>query len=144
MSVFKGKLEASKGSVPTSNSIKSLIPSLSSSSSSILMSPSLSLSRGILELSSGSLPPITSVASRKPSPSSSVSMLFPIPSASVSVHSVGSAGKASSESITPSLSKSPSELEPEEPPDTLQTFKSSVIVIFTVVEAVFPDESVIV
>ena len=58
------------------------------------------------------------------------------------------AGKASKVSITPSLSVSRVESPPDplEPPETggaLHTCKSSVMVIFTVVEAVFPELSVI-
>ena len=89
------------------------------------------------------------MVSKKPSPSSSISKLSPIPSLSVSVHSEGSLGNASEVSSTPSLSLSRLELpqlDPPEPGDTSgvpQTWRSSVMVIFTVVEAVFPELSVI-
>ena len=93
------------------------------------------------------MPAITSTLSSKPSLSSSGSELFPIPSPSVSTHSDGSKGKASKLSLTPSPSVSTTgELPP--PPGAggvgiiLHVLKSSVTVIFTVVEAVFPEESV--
>ena len=69
--------------------------------SSPSMSPSLSES-----LFNGSVPFIISSLSSTPSSSSSVSALFPIPSISVSMNSLGSRGKASSLSSTPSPSVS--------------------------------------
>ena len=123
-------------------------PSLSSSGSKISIIPSLSVSIGKLRISNGSVPAITSILSSKPSLSSSGSELFPIPSPSVSTHSKGSRGNASTLSSTPSPSVSTT-TEPLPPPPgaggvgiELQVLKSSVTVIFTVVEAVFPEVSV--
>ena len=95
----------------------------------------------------GSLPARTSVVSRYPSPSSSSSELLPIPSPSVSNHSEGSFGNTSNVSLTPSPSVStidPPPMGPEPGVDIeLHTPKSSsVIVMFTVVDAVFPELSV--
>ena len=62
----------------------------------------------LLELASGLDPHEVSLASDCPSPSSSVSALLPMPSLSVSVVSEAFFGKASLESVTPSLSSSES------------------------------------
>ena len=68
--------------------------------------PSWSKSAGRSSLSKGSLLHSSSSRSVKLSLSSSSSALLPMPSASVSVHSLGSIGKASWASFTPSLSLS--------------------------------------
>ena len=68
-------------------------------------SPSRSLGRSKASRSLW-LPHSISIVSFQPSPSSSSSALLPIPSSSVSIHSVGSTGKASMPSRYPSSSQS--------------------------------------